>query len=85
MTILTILLRLDGSVRLELGAQWIHGQEGNPLFDFATQHGLLCDPESEPVDDEKSGLYCTENGNVINESLVEAALGKLDQIKEQFK
>ncbi|KAG9271625.1 spermine oxidase-like [Astyanax mexicanus] len=26
---------------IELGANWIHGQEGNPLFQLAKEHGLL--------------------------------------------
>ena len=26
---------------LELGAQWIHGQQGNPVYEIAQKHGLL--------------------------------------------
>lgn len=26
---------------LEIGAQWLHGVEGHPLYDYAVQHGLM--------------------------------------------
>lgn len=26
---------------IELGAQWVHGDEGNPLYDELAPHGLI--------------------------------------------
>jgi Flavin containing amine oxidoreductase/FAD binding domain len=37
----------DGSTFVENGAQWIHGEHGNPLYKFAQQHNLLSDILSE--------------------------------------
>ena len=34
-------IRPFGSDIIELGANWIHGQEGNPLFQLGQEHGLL--------------------------------------------
>ncbi|XP_030642571.1 spermine oxidase-like [Chanos chanos] len=31
---------------IELGANWIHGQKGNPLFQLAQEHGLLSEGDS---------------------------------------
>lgn len=33
----------DGSTFVEKGAQWIHGEHGNPLYNVAQQHNLLSD------------------------------------------
>jgi spermine oxidase len=37
----------DGSTFVENGAQWIHGEHGNPLYKVAQQHNLLSDILSE--------------------------------------
>jgi len=37
----------DGSTFVENGAQWIHGEHGNPLYKVAQQHHLLSDILSE--------------------------------------
>lgn len=64
----------------ELGAQWIHGQEGNPVYKFALDHDLIAqDPDP---DDEKHGFYCTNTGQVIDSDLVNLTLNELDKIKE---
>lgn len=65
-----------------MGAQWIHGQAGNPVYQFARQHNLLNDEEETVSDDEKTGLYCTNTGHVIDEELVTLTLEKLDEIKD---
>lgn len=53
------------------------------MFDRASKYNLL-DEGTDQVDDEKSGIYCTEDGQVINESLVNIAINKLDSIKEKL-
>ena len=32
---------LAGGVRLQLGASWIHGILGNPVYELAYSHGLV--------------------------------------------
>lgn len=32
---------LSGAQHLEYGAQWIHGEEGNVVFDFAKENNLI--------------------------------------------
>lgn len=66
----------------ELGAQWIHGQEGNPIYEFALEHDLIAKCPNELTDDEKNGHYCTNTGHTINSKLVELTLNELDRIKE---
>ncbi|XP_076119825.1 spermine oxidase [Alosa pseudoharengus] len=39
-------MRPFGSDIIELGANWIHGQEGNPLFELGKEHGLLSEGHS---------------------------------------
>ncbi len=33
--------RLPGCGRVELGATWLHGLAGNPLYDYAVEQGLM--------------------------------------------
>ena len=48
-----------GQTRTELGANWIHGVLGNPLYEFAVQHGLLSSvPEQKP----QNVVATTEDG-----------------------
>lgn len=42
-TSLLKLIQLTDQGYLEIGAQWIHGQEGNPLFEIARDNNLLKD------------------------------------------
>ncbi|KAK8382101.1 hypothetical protein O3P69_015216 [Scylla paramamosain] len=53
-------------VTLELGAQWIHGQTGNMLYQFAKSRNLLHHHLS--VDGE--GIYLMEGGKKIDEGIV---------------
>jgi len=65
---------------LELGAQWIHGQEGNPLYDYALKHRLLSEDETD-VGDEFYGQYRSEDGQVIPRNIVDYVLDYLDRVK----
>ena len=41
---LSLYFNLRGSTVLEMGAQWIHGEENNPVYEFAAKHDLVrCD------------------------------------------
>ena len=79
---LQLFISFSGDNIAELGAQWIHGQAGNPVYQFARQHNLLKDEEQTVSDDEKTGLYCTNTGQVIDGDLVTLTLQKLDEIKD---
>ncbi|XP_015781614.1 spermine oxidase [Tetranychus urticae] len=62
---------------LELGAQWIHGQEDNVLFEMASEQGLIASTEAS----EGVGYFCTQNGHKIDPSLVNQVIMFLDTIK----
>lgn len=34
-------MQLEGCGSVEMGATWLHGLAGNPLFDLAVQEGLM--------------------------------------------
>ncbi|KAJ8281051.1 hypothetical protein GJAV_G00062950 [Gymnothorax javanicus] len=69
----------QGKTTLELGATWIHGAHGNPIFHLAEDNGLL----EHTRDDERSvgrislyakngvAIYQTSNGKRIAKDLVE--------------
>lgn len=67
---------------LEYGAQWIHGQEGNPLYDFCLHKGLLPDDINDDVGDERTGKYMTEDGEEIPSHLVSYVFDRLDAAKD---
>ena len=36
-----MLVQFPGCGRVELGATWLHGLAGNPLYDYAVEQGLM--------------------------------------------
>lgn len=77
-----------GDHHLELGAQWLHGQQENVLYRFAEEHQLLpADPVAECgvqgagawLRDDDGGLEIEEGGR--EEALVEALIAWLDASK----
>ena len=38
-----------GYYKVEVGAQWIHGFEGNVAYDLAKENGLVMDPHVESI------------------------------------
>ncbi|XP_053201241.1 spermine oxidase-like [Panonychus citri] len=62
---------------LELGAQWVHGQEGNKVFEMASQRDLIAPDASV----EGEGHFCTQNGQKIDYNLVNQVIIFLDTIK----
>lgn len=67
-----------GNNWIELGAQWIHGQEGNSLYDFAISKGLLADPQS-VFGIEGGGYYITDEGEIITSPLINRLINFLKQ------
>lgn len=68
---------------LELGAQWVHGEEGNLLYGFAMSNGLLADPRRQSSL-EGRGHFCTDQGVRLPKDLVDSVVAVLDQIKEEL-
>uniref|UniRef100_T1ISN8 Amine oxidase domain-containing protein n=1 Tax=Strigamia maritima TaxID=126957 RepID=T1ISN8_STRMM len=66
-----------GSHYIEYGAQWIHGEDGNPIFELALRNNLLSKDQS--FSPEGDGWFLTETGdrvdpNIVNE--VKAIMGQ---------
>jgi hypothetical protein len=55
---------------VELGAQWIHGEAGNPLFDYAASRSLV---DSGSVSYEAEGSFMTSDGARVDPELIEEA------------
>lgn len=68
---------------LELGAQWVHGEEGNPLYGYALSKDLLADPRRHHSL-EGRGVFCTEQGTQLPQELVDEVITVLNQIKEEL-
>ncbi|KAL1432135.1 hypothetical protein MTO96_013471 [Rhipicephalus appendiculatus] len=68
---------------LELGAQWVHGEEGNPLYGYALSKDLLADPRRHHSL-EGRGIFCTEQGTRLPQELVDEVITVLNQIKEEL-
>lgn len=68
---------------LELGAQWVHGEEGNPLFEFANNRGLLSNPKLD-YSLEGKGIFCTDKGIILSKTEVEEIIMVLDGIRESI-
>lgn len=45
---------------IDLGAQWVHGRKGNPLYDLSVTHDLLCDSD---VSDDSDGSEDSEDSD----------------------
>ena len=63
-----------------MGAQWIHGQEDNPLYDYCSKRGLVSE-DQEDVGDERSGQYRSQDGKIINPDVVNFVVSHLDAVK----
>ncbi|XP_030643497.1 peroxisomal N(1)-acetyl-spermine/spermidine oxidase-like [Chanos chanos] len=50
---------------IELGANWIHGQKGNPLFQLAQEHGLLSEEDSARKSVSSRNYFFKEGGKQL--------------------
>ena len=57
---------------LELGAQWLHGADDNPLYKWLTEMDMLDDFEDATFG--FKGKFCTESGGQLDEKLVNKVL-----------
>lgn len=56
-----LFFRYEGNATLELGATWIHGANGNPVYHLAKDNGLLEDTTDGEGSEGRISLY-TKNG-----------------------
>lgn len=79
-----LLCRVDHcAVPLEFGAQWIHGEQNNPLFHLCQSLDLISPDESD-VGDEWAGDFRTQDGSLIPSKTVDYVLHHLDTIKQEW-
>lgn len=64
---------------IELGAQWLHGAEENPIFDWLNKLELLDDFEDGELG--MAGLFCNNFGQKISQKLVKKFLNVMCEIK----
>ena len=63
-----------------MGAQWIHGQVDNVLYEYALDKDLVADPLEDPGI-EGTGSFCREDGTLANCELLEDLIASLDHSK----
>nr|XP_045601691.1 spermine oxidase-like isoform X1 [Procambarus clarkii]XP_045601695.1 spermine oxidase-like isoform X1 [Procambarus clarkii] len=66
---------------VELGAQWIHGEDGNAIFQFARSRNLL----HHKLSVDGRGDFRMENGKLIDEHLVDEILDVMEEADEECK
>ncbi|KAK4538910.1 hypothetical protein RGQ29_032201 [Quercus rubra] len=67
---------------IEFGAQWIHGQENNPLFDVCTKLDMIASEESDEADELK-GEFRMQSGSLISNTTVDHVLNLLLTIRDE--
>lgn len=73
-------MSLDGQ-HIELGAQWIHGQKENVLYELAAERNLLMEADLE-CGFEGVGQFVAEDGTLVDQDLVQELINYLDAEKE---
>ncbi|BFI03101.1 hypothetical protein MPTK1_1g00700 [Marchantia polymorpha subsp. ruderalis] len=74
--------------RMELGATWIHGIDGSPIFKLATRIGAM-DGGQQPWEGQdgflRNELVRTEGGSEVDENIVRPVADLFDDLLEQVK
>ncbi|XP_027194444.2 spermine oxidase-like isoform X1 [Dermatophagoides pteronyssinus] len=80
-------IKQDNDEWIEFGAQWIHGQQDNILYEYASTRDLIADPKYD-YGIEGNGYYCNENGETIDDDdecpLVKKLINYLDESKNRM-
>ncbi|KAG6548455.1 hypothetical protein Mapa_009942 [Marchantia paleacea] len=96
LTVLEASERIGGRIRssefngehMELGATWIHGIEGSPIFKLATRIGAM-DGGQQPWEGQdgflQDELVRTEGGSEVDENIVRPVVDLFDDLLEQVK
>ena len=66
-----------------MGANWIHGQKRNPVYDIAKEHSLIAKPGGEKKKLATKKEYRTELGCVIDKSKVYKTKTKFSEIYDE--
>lgn len=74
-----------GGATVELGAQWIHGQQGNPVYELAERLGLLAEHEKIVTDDFADSLYAFDDGERLGQEEVDNMLSIFASVEERLK
>ncbi|XP_014669381.1 PREDICTED: peroxisomal N(1)-acetyl-spermine/spermidine oxidase-like [Priapulus caudatus] len=84
-----------GNGFIDYGAQWIHGEDGNPVYTIAKKHGLLRQPDCQDTilpemsrhlwREEENDILLTAQGEQMPEEVVHGALQILDDIMRNMK
>ncbi|TRY78224.1 hypothetical protein TCAL_04246 [Tigriopus californicus] len=69
---------------IELGAQWIHGEEGNVACEIALEHGILEDPKAPTLEDIGEDFF-DSHGNEWDEQLVEDIEAIFEQAEDDLE
>jgi len=68
-----------GNSTIEMGAQWIHGEDSNPVFELACANDLV-DQMALRNPDKKESLFYTSTGGFIHPSVIRETGMMLDNI-----
>jgi len=77
---------IDGDLKVEMGANWIHGIERNPIYQLADENGLL-QLRYKDKGLRHRNIFMTENGDEVNAKVVKECdftYGLLIQQCEEF-
>ena len=70
--------------KLDLGAQFIHGNGDNPIYKIASEHGLLGDEDyyssSDSEDESEDGDFYTPDGKLVPADVVKEVCSVIDGI-----
>ncbi|XP_070537839.1 peroxisomal N(1)-acetyl-spermine/spermidine oxidase-like [Ptychodera flava] len=77
---------------VEVGANWIHGTRGNPVFEFAKKHkllkkksfGLSFSPEGEWFNYSSEEIYFTEKGEVVSPKIVKKVAKIFKKLSKKY-
>lgn len=66
-----------------MGAQWVHGIEGNVVYELAAPHGVLDKGDGEPMHQMHEKVMDSE-GNVVNENDIKDVNQFTDKVEEEL-
>ena len=66
-----------------MGAQWLHGQEGNPLYHLAKERDLISNPRLDSGI-EGTGIFCTDSGKMLKNDNIRQIISYLFKIKDDL-
>ena len=68
---------LSGDGVIDMGGQWVHGEEGNIAFKLGKENDLLM---NSVVGEDKEIIFFEESGNVVDKNIADKYLAIFDEI-----